>query len=118
MRPPAPAPVTVPPQLAAKQNVLQRARAAADAHGSGMDGPPKKISSDWRDFFTKQEQVKVESSKCIFNVYIAGDHGPVVFCLHGAGYTGLTFALVAEELSREYVIQLTMPSRAYYGLAC
>lgn len=99
MRPPAPN--TVPPSLATKQSILQRARAAADAHDSSAEGgsPRKKVSSDWRDFFTKQEQVHTRG--CRFNVYMAGDKGPVVFCLHGAGYTGLTFALVAEELSSE-----------------
>lgn len=93
--------MTVPPSLAAKQNILQRARAAADAHGTSPDEDSlrNKISSDWRDFFTRQEQV--HTRECTFNVYIAGDKGPVVFCLHGAGYTGLTFALVAEQLSSE-----------------
>ena len=57
------------------------------------------MSSDWRDFFARQEQV--HTRECTFNVYVAGEKGPVVFCLHGAGYTGLTFALVAEELSTE-----------------
>ena len=100
MRPPAPPPTTVPPSLA-KQQILQRARAAADAHGASPEGdsPRKKVSSDWRDFFTRQEQV--HTRECTFNVYVAGDKGPVVLCLHGAGYTGLTFALVAEELSTE-----------------
>lgn len=74
----------------------------ADAHGTADDKPAKKVSGDWEDFFSEKKSVYVASRGCTFNVYIAGDHGPVLFCLHGAGYTGLTFALVAEELSKEY----------------
>lgn len=33
-----------------------------------------------------------------FNVYTAGASGAVVLCLHGAGYTGLTWSLVAAAL--------------------
>ena len=34
-----------------------------------------------------------------FNVYTAGPPtGPVVFCIHGGGYTGLTWSLVAQKL--------------------
>eukprot|EP00775_Hariotina_reticulata_P011607 gene11607-11751_t len=37
-----------------------------------------------------------------FNVYLAGDAGAVVFCLHGGGYTGLTWSLVAQQLKSKY----------------
>lgn len=33
-----------------------------------------------------------------FNVYSCGSSGPVVLCIHGGGYTGLTWSLVAEKL--------------------
>lgn len=33
-----------------------------------------------------------------FNVYTAGSTGPVVLCIHGGGYTGLTWSLVAPLL--------------------
>lgn len=101
MRPPLPAPMTVSPAVATKQSILQRARAVADSHGAADDKPAKKVSGDWKDFFSETKTVYVASRGCTFNVYIAGDHGPVLFCLHGAGYTGLTFALIAEELSKE-----------------
>lgn len=73
----------------------------ADAHGTEDAQPVKKVSANWQDFFSEKKSVRVKSRSCTFNVYVAGDHGPVVFCLHGAGYTGLTFALLAEELSKE-----------------
>lgn len=93
--------MTVSPAVATKQSILQRARAVADSHGTADDTPAKKVSGDWKDFFSETKTVYVASRGCTFNVYIAGDHGPVLFCLHGAGYTGLTFALIAEELSKE-----------------
>jgi hypothetical protein len=33
-----------------------------------------------------------------FRVYTAGSEGPVVFCIHGGGYTGLTWSLMAAHL--------------------
>lgn len=40
----------------------------------------------------------------VFNVYTAGTSGPVIFCLHGGGYTGLTWSLVAKNLKGSYRI--------------
>ena len=31
-------------------------------------------------------------------MYMAGSEGPVVFCLHGGGYSGLSFALAANQI--------------------
>lgn len=31
-------------------------------------------------------------------MYTAGDKGAVVFCIHGGGYTSLTWSLVAQQL--------------------
>ncbi|KAG0492220.1 hypothetical protein HPP92_005618 [Vanilla planifolia] len=33
-----------------------------------------------------------------FHIYEAGIEGPVVFCLHGGGYSGLSFALSASKI--------------------
>ena len=35
-------------------------------------------------------------------MYLAGKTGPVVFCLHGGGYSGLTWALLAKQLQGRY----------------
>jgi protein phosphatase methylesterase 1 len=45
-----------------------------------------------------------------FHVYLAGSQGPVLFCLHGGGYTGLSFALVAGK-TREKVRVVAMDAR-------
>ena len=64
------------------------------------------MSSDWRDFFDDKKSVAVPDRQLTFTVYTAGpkqapeeDHKtPVIFCLHGGGYTALSFALIAEDL--------------------
>lgn len=52
----------------------------------------------WSDYFDKEDDVKVPGSDNIFHVYMAGSGGPVVFCLHGGGYSGLSFALSAGKI--------------------
>ena len=41
-------------------------------------------------------------SRSACRVYLAGTTGPVVFCLHGGGYSGLTWALLAKPLKGRY----------------
>jgi protein phosphatase methylesterase 1 len=40
-------------------------------------------------------------SRGSFTTYQAGSAGAVVFCLHGGGYTGLTWSLVAKQLKQQ-----------------
>jgi pimeloyl-ACP methyl ester carboxylesterase len=49
-----------------------------------------------------------------FNVYSVGEAGPVVFCIHGGGYTGLTWSLVAEKLKGSY--RVVAPDLRGHGL--
>jgi protein phosphatase methylesterase 1 len=103
-----PPPITVPPGIASRDSILKRAHEAAQAHLHG-DEDHKKVSSDWRDFFHDQKDVHVPERQCTFHVYTAGPKSPpedghtvpVVFCVHGGGYTGLSFALLAEGLRDE-----------------
>ena len=34
-----------------------------------------------------------------YRVYLAGAQGPVLLCLHGGGYTGMTWAVCAQRLA-------------------
>mmetsp|Transcript_17995 Transcript_17995/g.32030 ORF Transcript_17995/g.32030 Transcript_17995/m.32030 type:complete len:382 (-) Transcript_17995:19-1164(-) len=52
----------------------------------------------WEMYFDKSEDLALEGRGGSFRVYTAGSSGPVVFCLHGGGYTGLTWALFAKRL--------------------
>ena len=40
---------------------------------------------------------------CCCRLYIAGQTGPVVFCLHGGGYTGLTWAVMAASAAGQVI---------------
>lgn len=52
----------------------------------------------WQSFFDEQRTVECPTQSITFNIYTAGSTGPVVLCLHGGGYSGLTWALVAARL--------------------
>nr|XP_010930498.1 protein phosphatase methylesterase 1 isoform X1 [Elaeis guineensis] len=51
---------------------------------------------EWSDYFDKEEDITIPGTNNVFHVYMAGSEGPVVFCLHGGGYSGLSFALSAS----------------------
>lgn len=53
---------------------------------------------DWKDYFDKEDDICIPNSDDIFHVYMAGTEGPVVFCLHGGGFSGLSFALSASKI--------------------
>uniref|UniRef100_A0A7N0RBL7 Protein phosphatase methylesterase 1 n=1 Tax=Kalanchoe fedtschenkoi TaxID=63787 RepID=A0A7N0RBL7_KALFE len=58
----------------------------------------KYVPLDWREFFDKEDDVYIPGSADVFHVYVAGTEGPVVFCLHGGGYSGLSFALSSSKI--------------------
>ncbi|CAL5027315.1 unnamed protein product [Urochloa decumbens] len=53
---------------------------------------------DWSAYFDEERRVAIPDTDDVFNVYTAGSEGPVVFCLHGGGYSGLSFALAASHM--------------------
>ena len=57
------------------------------------------VSADsWQRYWDRKEAVHLPQRGGTWNVYMAGDSGPVVFCVHGGGYSGLTWSLVAKKL--------------------
>eukprot|EP00884_Botryococcus_braunii_P014509 jgi/Botrbrau1/23059/Bobra.0243s0002.1 len=69
--------------------------------------PPPDLPSEplpWQDFFTNKWELNLPERKGSFNVYSAGEEGPVIFCLHALGYTGLSWALLAPFLKSKYRI--------------
>ena len=47
----------------------------------------------WTDFFDSTEKIND-----VIPLYIAGTEGHVFVCLHGAGHSAMSFALLAEKL--------------------
>ncbi|RLM75334.1 protein phosphatase methylesterase 1 [Panicum miliaceum] len=43
---------------------------------------------DWSAYFDEERRFAIPGTDDVFNVYTAGSEGPVVFCLHGGGYSG------------------------------
>ncbi|CAN1309884.1 Protein phosphatase methylesterase 1, partial [Linum perenne] len=56
---------------------------------------------DWKTFFDREEDIHIPNSEDVFHVYVAGSDGPVVLCLHGGGYSGLSFALSAAQIKEK-----------------
>lgn len=56
---------------------------------------------NWNDYFDKEDDIKIPGTDNVFHIYKAGCEGPVVFCLHGGGYTGLSFALSASKIKEK-----------------
>ena len=53
-----------------------------------------------------------------FNVYLSGDSGPVVLCLHGGGYTGLTWAPFATALQAACVGYARAGTQRLFSRCC
>lgn len=89
------------------ENASQNAGKMPSAFSSKPDRPPIQISSqkymplDWASYFDQEEDVDIEDSDDVFHIYKAGTEGPVVFCLHGGGYSGLSFALSASKIKEK-----------------
>ncbi|KAK7307937.1 hypothetical protein VNO77_41432 [Canavalia gladiata] len=79
----------------------------ASAFASVPRRPPTKSSSekyapvDWSVYFDKEEDIAIPETNDVFHVYTAGTEGPVVFCLHGGGYSGLSFAVSANKIKEK-----------------
>lgn len=56
---------------------------------------------DWLSYFDQEDDVCIPNSSDVFHIYTAGKEGPVVFCLHGGGYSGLSFALSACKIKEK-----------------
>ncbi|KAK9801971.1 hypothetical protein WJX73_003978 [Symbiochloris irregularis] len=60
---------------------------------------PEVAIPPWDSFFARQVSVSLPERGGDFRVYQAGDKGPLLFCLHGGGYTGMTWAACARQLA-------------------
>lgn len=69
--------------------------------------PPTQASSekysplDWKGYFDQEDDICIPDSNDVFHIYTAGKEGPVVFCLHGGGYSGLSFAISSRVIKEK-----------------
>lgn len=75
-------------------------------------GKEKFSPCPWTNYFDKEIKVAIPDTNDVFHLYTAGEEGPVVFCLHGGGYSGLSFALSAG-LMKEKVRVVAMDMRGH-----
>ncbi|KAG2499014.1 hypothetical protein HYH03_003200 [Edaphochlamys debaryana] len=68
---------------------------------------------NWKAYWDRREEVTLPG-RGTFNVYSAGEAGPVVLCVHGGGYSGLTWSLVAKRLKDRY--RVLAPDLRGHGL--
>ncbi|KAG2439223.1 hypothetical protein HXX76_004585 [Chlamydomonas incerta] len=69
---------------------------------------------NWHTYWDRKVEVQPAGRGGTFNVYLAGDSGPVVMCIHGGGYSGLTWSLVAKKLKDKY--RVVAPDMRGHGL--
>lgn len=66
-------------------------------------GPPGRRKDysllQWSDYFTSSQDVKVDDDN-IFRIYERGSEGPLVFLIHGGGFSGLTWAVLCATLTK------------------
>lgn len=67
----------------------------------------------WEKFFDENRTVDVDGDS--FNVYLKGSDGPVFYLLHGGGYSGLTWACFANELTSRIQCRLLAPDLRGHG---
>ncbi|KAF5727075.1 hydrolase family protein [Tripterygium wilfordii] len=97
----------LPEESSEEQNNQQQQQEVASAFASVPRRPPTQSSLqkysplDWKDYFDQEDDIKIPDTNDVFHVYMAGTEGPVVFCLHGGGYSGLSFALSAEMIKEK-----------------
>lgn len=69
--------------------------------GAGPRAPATEEGpADWSQYFEHETVVHVPSVGGAFQTYSSGNDGPLVVFLHGAGFSGLSFALVSKALHR------------------
>lgn len=58
----------------------------------------------WSEYFESQGDIEIPSGSLHF--YRKGFEGPLIVCLHGGGYSGLTWALFSKEITKLMVCQV------------
>ncbi|KAF3447420.1 hypothetical protein FNV43_RR12606 [Rhamnella rubrinervis] len=98
---------SLPEETPEDQQQHQPGGQSVSAFTSRPERPPTQTSSqkysplDWSSYFDHEVDVCIPDTNDVFHLYMAGKEGPVVFCLHGGGYSGLSFALSASKIKEK-----------------
>ncbi|KAL5012268.1 hypothetical protein ScPMuIL_010819 [Solemya velum] len=91
-----------------KQTLRQRLGALPPMPPPGVGGTSKRMlikkrdftPVQWNKYFERTHNVRVSENN-VFKLYDCGSEGPVLFLLHGGGYSGLTWACMSAALSSQ-----------------
>ncbi|KAK9270214.1 hypothetical protein L1049_025790 [Liquidambar formosana] len=89
---------SLPEETSEEQNQPVSAFSSVPHRPSTRSSLQKYSPLNWLGYFDQEDDVCIPNSDDVFHVYMAGTEGPVVFCLHGGGYSGLSFALAASRI--------------------
>ncbi|VDN02598.1 unnamed protein product [Thelazia callipaeda] len=67
----------------------------------------------WHEFFDQKLELNINDG--VFCVYTKGNAGPIFYMLHGGGYSGLTWAPLAEQLSLHVKCRVVAPDLRGHG---
>eukprot|EP00088_Acartia_fossae_P035928 TRINITY_DN3706_c0_g1_i1.p1 TRINITY_DN3706_c0_g1~~TRINITY_DN3706_c0_g1_i1.p1 ORF type:complete len:419 (+),score=81.65 TRINITY_DN3706_c0_g1_i1:34-1290(+) len=87
-----------PPRLSAPGVLPPQAPPAPGRRRPGSFRRRSYSPVSWKKYWDSKEQLKSDDG--VFTVYSKGSGDTLVLLLHGGGYSGLTWSLVAEELYR------------------
>ncbi|KAL5993277.1 hypothetical protein ACLOJK_014201 [Asimina triloba] len=65
---------------------------------------------EWKGYFDQEDDVTIPESNDVFHIYTAGSEGPVVFCLHGGGYSGWVLTKTFHEFNLVELVPLNWNS--------
>ncbi|MEW5312924.1 MAG: hypothetical protein WDW38_004522 [Sanguina aurantia] len=107
---------SVPPTIPRSNNPnLAAHQSAGPGSSSGRRGGSEGVKlSSWEQYWDRKDVCELQD-RGSFNVYTAGDKGAVLLCLHGGGYTGLTWSLVAKQLKDRY--RVVAPDLRCHGMS-
>ncbi|KAK2076011.1 hypothetical protein QBZ16_001347 [Prototheca wickerhamii] len=69
----------------------------------------------WKRYFDDEGVVQVPERALNVHYYRRGSEGAAILCLHGGGYSGLTWSLVARKLSEDNRCQVFAPDLRGHG---
>lgn len=93
-----------------RKSVLNKPR------GSGlMRNPVDFTPLNPSEYFDSEEDIVTNNGS--FHIYKKGNTGPILFCLHGGGYSGLTWSLFAVEICKNIECQVIAIDLRGHGLS-